>query len=199
MQVCHELMAKAWDAVRAFVHSGHGAPSPKHMLRLLRHTCEHQVSTSTLPSMNISVCARTERCAVMLDVLSRQSVDCLRDTNEQYLFVLIEPSALPLQVAQSMAQEWAIFKVGTSDMVPGPADAWAYVLKGRVSTDEQPSEFEQLAMQRSCLLVVEVRLHSPSNIHPSSEPWAGAELCAKLIRVLTACKRKCLQYDAPDL
>ena len=45
--MCHELMAKAWDAVRAFVHSGHGAPSPKHMLRLLRHTCEHQVSGST--------------------------------------------------------------------------------------------------------------------------------------------------------
>ena len=109
----------------------------------------------------------------MLAVLSQKSVDCLKDP-EQSGVVLVETSVLPLQVAQSMAQEWAIFKVGTSDMVPGPADAWAYVLKGRVSTDEQPSEFEQLAMQRSCLLVVEVRAHFSSSIHFSSEPWAGA-------------------------
>ena len=192
-------MAKAWDAVRAFVHSGHGAPSPKHMLRLLRHTCEHQVCRSTSSSTDVSVCAQTQRRTVTLIVLSQKSVNCLKDTLEQSVMVLIETSMLPLQVAQSMAQEWAIFKVGTSDMVPGPADAWAYVLKGRVSTDEQPLEFEQLAMQRSCLLVVEVRMHSPSDRHPSLEPWAGAELCAKLYWVLTACKHKCLQYDAPSL
>ena len=82
---------------------------------------------------------------------------------EQCWVVPIKHSVLPLQVAQNMAHEWAIFKVGTSDIVPGPADGWAYVLKGRVSTDEQPSDFEQLAMQRSCLLVVEVRLHSRPN------------------------------------
>lgn len=58
VQVCHELMAKAWDAVRAFVHSGHGAPLPKHMLRLLRHTCEHQVSRRTIPPMD--PCARSQ-------------------------------------------------------------------------------------------------------------------------------------------
>ena len=179
-------MAKAWDAVRAFVHSSHGAPSPKHMLRLLRHTCEHQVSRSTSLSTDISVCAQTQRRAVMFAVLSQKSVDCLKDTFEKPVIVLIETSMLPLQVAQSMAQEWAIFKVGTSDMVPGPADAWAYVLKGRVSTDEQPSEFEQLAMQRSCLLVVEVRVHSPADIHCSLEPGAWAELCAVLYRVIRA-------------
>ena len=64
-----------------------------------------------------------------------------------------------MQVANNMAQQWAIFKVGTADMMPGQSDAWAYVLKGRVSKDEKPSEFEQLTMQRSCLLVLEVRTH----------------------------------------
>ena len=63
MQVCHELMAKAWDAVRAFVHSGHGAPSPKHMLRLLKHTCEHRVSRSTAPSVDISACAHNTKAS----------------------------------------------------------------------------------------------------------------------------------------
>ena len=102
----------------------------------------------------------------MVAVMGQKPVDCLRDAFEQRFIVLFAISVLPLQVAQSMAQEWAIFKVGTADMVPGASDAWAYVLKGRVSTDEQPSEFEQLAMQRSCLLVVEVRVHSPSDMHP---------------------------------
>ena len=96
-----------------------------------------------------------------------------------------------------MAQEWAIFKVGTADMVPGSSDAWAYVLKGRVSTDEQPSEFEQLAMQRSCLLVVEVRVHSPSDVHPCLVAWAGAETYT--CRVLAACRYKRLQCDAPNI
>ena len=134
----------------------------------------------------------------MLAVLRQKPVDCLMDTYEQCFIVLIEPSVMPLQVAQNMAQEWAIFKVGTSDMVPGPTDAWAYVLKGRVSTDEQPSEFEQLAMQRSCLLVVEVRVHSPCDIHPGLEPWAGAESPAMLDRVRTFCKYKCLQCNVPS-
>jgi hypothetical protein len=55
-----------------------------------------------------------------------------------------------------MAQEWSIFKVGTGDMLSGQSDSWAYVLKGRASADEEPSEFEQLTMQRSCLLILEV-------------------------------------------
>ena len=63
-----------------------------------------------------------------------------------------------VQVAKKMAQQWAIFKVGAADMVPGQSDAWAYVLKGGASADEPPSEFEQLAMQRSCLLVLEVSI-----------------------------------------
>lgn len=64
--------------------------------------------------------------------------------------------ACAVQVAKNMAQQWAIFKVGAADVVPGQPDAWAYVLKGRASADELPSEFEQLAMQRSCSLVLEV-------------------------------------------
>ena len=55
-----------------------------------------------------------------------------------------------------MAQEWSIFKVGTGDMLSGQSDSWAYVLKGRASADEEPSDFEQLTMQRSCLLILEV-------------------------------------------
>lgn len=147
---------RPWSALA----KAHAAPAQAH----LRAPGE-QIDPS--PPTDISVCAQTQRRTVKLIVLSQESVDCLKDTLEQSVMVLVENSMLPLQVAQSMAQEWAIFKVGTSDMVPGPADAWAYVLKGRVSTDEQPSEFEQLAMQRSCLLVVEVRMHSPSDRHPA--------------------------------
>jgi len=43
LKVCHELLGKAWEQARTFVHSGFGIPSKKHMLRMLRHTCEHQV------------------------------------------------------------------------------------------------------------------------------------------------------------
>ncbi len=68
-----------------------------------------------------------------------------------------------------MAQQWAIFKVGTADVIPGQSDAWAYVLKGRVSKDEKPSEFEQLTMQRSCLLVLEVRTHPSQPIVESHQ------------------------------
>ena len=61
-----------------------------------------------------------------------------------------------VQVARRMSEQWAIFKVGAAGTVPAHPDAWAYVLKGRASSDEQPSDFEQLAMQRSCSLVLEV-------------------------------------------
>lgn len=133
----------------------------------------------------------------MLAVLSQMPVDCLKDAFEQCLIVLLATSVLPLQVAQSMAQEWAIFKVGTADMVPGASDAWAYVLKGRVSTDQQPSEFEQLAMQRSCLLVVEVRVQPPADIQPGLVACARARPC--FCTALTVCKHKCLQSNALNM
>ena len=72
-----------------------------------------------------------------------------------------------------MAQQWAIFKVGTADLVPGQSDAWAYVLKGRASADEAPSEFEQLAMQRSCSLVLEVSAGCHSRLHSATWPLQG--------------------------
>lgn len=51
MKVCHELLATVWEKARSFVHSDYGIPSKKHMLRLLRHTCEKQVPSSRLNYM----------------------------------------------------------------------------------------------------------------------------------------------------
>lgn len=87
---------------------------------------------------------------------------------------------LGVQVAHDMAQKWSIFKVGTADMLPGQSNAWAYVLKGRTSVDEQPSDFEQLAMQRSCSLVLEVgeiAALPPSHSGFTGDHWLTACIC----------------------
>ena len=85
-----------------------------------------------------------------------------------------------MQVAKNMAQQWAIFKVGAADVVPGQSDAWAYVLKGRASADEPPSEFEQLAMQRSCLLVLEASINTealPNSPRKAHEGQHASSTC----------------------
>ena len=83
-----------------------------------------------------------------------------------------------VQVAKNMAQQWAIFKVGAAELVPGQSDAWAYVLKGRASADEVPSEFEQLAMQRSCSLVLEVNIVSRADLRITAWLLQGCMITA---------------------
>lgn len=84
--------------------------------------------------------------------------EALAGTSSRYMRCLrIATGEAPVQVAESVAQEWAIFKVGTAEnALLKNSDAWAYVLKGRASKDEQPSDFERRTMERSCSLVLEV-------------------------------------------
>lgn len=167
MQVCHELLGKAWDHAQSYVHSGFGIPSEQLMLRMLRHTCEHQVWQHSLQKHSAAsrLCSGCCMCQTRFsNTVGRVSMVHVRICPHVLSPCPASPSSgcacfenrHAVQVARTMAQEWSIFKVGTGDMLSGQSDSWAYVLKGRASADEEPFEFEQLTMQRSCLLILEV-------------------------------------------
>ena len=62
MQVCHELLGKAWGHAQSYVHSGFGIPSEELMLRMLRHTCEHQVWQHSLQKHSAASHLRSGYC-----------------------------------------------------------------------------------------------------------------------------------------
>lgn len=62
---------------------------------------------------------------------------------------------IPGQVSKSMLKDWSIILMGTPLVTTAGAAELAYVFKAR-DVEEEPSDFEQRALSRSCTDIQEV-------------------------------------------